>query len=147
MGWRKQCIIAVGFLLGGAVFAGCAGIGTAWEDLEKSKGSAKLVFTGPSTFTVSDCAAFSASLQSSSGSPATLSESKVISFSSTSGLGNFYSDASCLTLAPSVTIPAGSTSATIYYKDSNGNGATPTLTATTPGLPSVSIIVTVNGIA
>lgn len=149
MGWRKHCIIAVGFLLGGAVFSGCAGIGTAWEELENNKktataGKYRIILTGTtSSMSPSTCYTYTIQIENTEtaqlvSAPSDLSAS--LSSTNTTGAA-FYPTNVCGTGTEitSITIPGGTTSFTVYYKDTAAGGTTPTLTVSVPNFTPGSI--------
>src|SRR5205807_797862 len=68
-----------------------------------------------------------------------------VALSSTSTGGSFYTDAACTAAAASVTIGAGTSAQTFYFKDTR-TGA-PTLTAAAAGLTSATQVETINAAA
>jgi len=68
------------------------------------------------------------------GNPSAGGAARTVTLSSTSGTLGFYADAACGTAVTSITISAGATSATFYFRDLFTG--TPTLTAASAGLIS-----------
>ena len=118
--------------------------------------------SNPQTFTVNPKLAFttnafailtgvcssqvSVQIQNGNGSAATLGTATVLSLSTNSGTGSFYSDAVCGTpiSGNNVTIAAGSSTASFFYKDTTIS--TPTITVASAGLTSIQQGETITGL-
>jgi hypothetical protein len=134
----------------------CAGIGDAWDKLaaEKNKSNtggtpAKIVFTGPTNIAnYGACdGPFTIQAQDATGNPASLSSTVTISLSTTSGSGGltgFYPTSGCGAAITQITIDAGTSSASVYYRETCTPGAH-TLTATSAGLGSTNLSITYGG--
>jgi hypothetical protein len=98
---------------------------------------------GPITMTAGGCGgALTVQARDLYGNPRAVSSATVVTLSSTSGTGTFYTAAGCGTATGTVTIAAGSSSATVYYGDVTAG--TPTATAAAGGFTAGTQTVTVN---
>ena len=76
----------------------------------------------------SSCGVLTLSVHDGSGATAALTTALQVSFASTSATGSFYADAACTTSLVNASLPAGLSTATIYYKDTTAGA--PTVLAT-----------------
>lgn len=128
------------FCLGGNI--ACAGMGSAWEDLAQAKSKAnsntgtptggtasQLVLTGPTSFAnYGTCdGPYTIQAQDASGAAVSLSSDLTINLTTSSGSGGFY-PAGCGAAITQITISAGASSASLYYRETCTPG-THTLTA------------------
>ncbi len=109
-----------------------------------SVGGPKLVFTTVAqTLTAGVCSAtITVQTQNSSGNPFNVTTSTLVSLTTSSSSGTFYSNSACTTSANSVTIATGTNSASFFYKDTTAGSAT--ITASNTGLTTASQAETVN---
>src|SRR4029077_17808376 len=94
----------------------------------------KLVFiSAPQTLVAGSCSgAATLRTQGAFNNNANVAAATSVALSSTSTGGSFYTDAACTAAAASVTIGAGPSSQTFYFKDTRTG--TPTLTGSAAGL-------------
>jgi len=93
--------------------------------------AAKLGFVGTALSEVlNTCGALQIQAQDASGNAAPVAVALSLTLTSSATTGGFYSDSACSTAITSVSLAAGASEGSIYYKDSAAG--TPTLTATDP---------------
>lgn len=109
----------------------------------------RLAISGPTNLNVSDCRAYTASSQDTSGFAAPLSSATAVNLT---GTGSFYSDASCASSTSTVVINAGGGNAVFYYKsmvagtftimaDNGGALTSGTLGLTVAALPAMKVAI------
>lgn len=102
--------------------------------LANEKENYKLDITGPSSFLAGSCSsAFTVTLNDLTDTPTT-SESNISFALSGAGAGSFYSDSSCTSSISSISLPALSSSVTLYYKSASYDAANLTLSTTATGV-------------
>jgi hypothetical protein len=79
--------------------------------------------------------------EDAAGNPAVVNVNTVVTLGSTSTAATFFSGAGCTTPVTQVTVPAGGTTATFYWRDTQAG--TPTLTASSSGMSSGTQVQTV----
>ncbi len=106
--------------------------------------ASRLAFTNaPLTLTAGSCSSgLTITSQDTYGNLTPVSASTVVTLSTSSSAGSFYTSGTCGTAGSTVTLAAGATSATVFYGDTRAG--TPTLTAAAAGFTSGTQAATVN---
>ena len=127
--------------------SGTLTLATQEETVVSSGIPVKLAFTtSPQTLTAGICSGImTVQSQNAGGARANVTSNTLVSLSSTSSTGIFYSTSVCTTIINSVTIASGTNTASFFYNDTESG--TPTITASATGLTSAMQTETVNAAA
>jgi len=121
-----------------ATYAGDTNFNTSASTGTSQTVNPKLAFTSTAfaILTGTCSSTISVQIENANGSAATLTSPTVLSLSSSSGTGKFFSDSTCTTQITTATIAAGSSTANFFYDDTTIGS--PVITVASTGLTSVT---------